>query len=310
MLKVTSGKVRESGDLSNISLNTGTPISSGAGSGAIPRAAFYAGDYYGGGQNNDNMVAWRLDATGKALLSPAFNDYPNFFHLTQKFGGGDFVIRPQDGLLVTSTAVDNTTNTLFNHFMTDGFNPSGPAATSININTQIPVSSNSAVQIAGVGGVTRLYCVASTSATLYRLDDYDTSSPVAVRVGTLPTGTSIKYDDLSEGISSSVTSLGVKGIVYEDTNGLADHTVGGTGSNVGGTLFALLVDGSGNLVDSFPVKDDGTFILGGATANTSYTVVLSTSSGSLGGRRLRLIYPMGGSTPVNSSARARAVMAL
>jgi hypothetical protein len=279
--------------LSNIPYNTGSPNSSSAGSGAFPRAAYYAGDYYGGGQNNDNVVAWRLDSTGKALRSPAFNDYPNFFHRTQKFGGGDFVIRPQDGLLVTSTAVDNTTNTLFNQFMTDGFNSGGPAATSININTQIPVSSNSAVQIAGVGGVTRLYGVASTSATLYRLDNYDTSTPVAVRVGTLPTGSSLKYDDLSEGISSSVTSLGVKGIVYEDTNGLADNTVGGTGSNVGGTLFALLVDGSGNLVDSFPVKEDGTFILGGATANTSYTVVLSTSLGSLGGAAPTADLPQG-----------------
>ena len=91
------------------------------------------------------------------------------------------------------------------------------------------------------------------------------------------------YSDLSEGISSSVTSLGVKGIVYEDTNGLMNSTVDGIGSNAGGTLFAMLVDGAGHLVDSFAVKEDGTFILGGATANTSYTVVLSTSSGSLGG---------------------------
>jgi hypothetical protein len=270
-------------NLSNIPFNTGSPNSSSAGAGAFPRAAYYAGDYYGGGQSNDNMVAWRLDTTGKALKTPAFNDYPNFFHLTQKFGGGDFVIRPQDGLLVTSTAVDNTTNTVFNQFMTDGFNPSGPAARSVNINGQIPVSSNSAVQIAGVGGVTRMYGVSSIGAALHRLDNYDTTSPVAVRVGTLPTGSSVKYDDLSEGISSSVTSLGVKGIVYEDTNGLADNTVNGTGSNVGGTLFAMLVDAAGNLVDSFPVKDDGTFILGGASTNTAYTVVLSTSYGSLGG---------------------------
>ena len=64
----------------------------------------------------------------------------------------------------------------------------------------------------------------------------------------------------------------MKGIVYEDMNGLTNSTVDGTGSNAGGTLFAMLVDGAGNLVDSFPVKDDGTFILGGAAANTTYTV--------------------------------------
>lgn len=280
-------------NLSNIPFNTGTPNSSAAGSGAFPRAAYYAGDYYGGGQNNDNVVAWHLDSTGKALLTPKFTDYPNFFHLTQKFGGGDFVIRPQDGLLVTSTAVNNTANTLYNQFMTNGFNPNGSAATSVNIDSKIPVSSNSAIQIAGVGGVTRLYGVAANSATVYRLDDYDTSSPKVVKVGNLPTSSGTGYDDLSEGISSSVTSLGVKGIVYEDANGLTNSTVDGIGTNTGGTLFALLVDGAGNLVDSFPVKDDGTFILGGATANTSYTVVLSTTYGSLGSTAPPAALPQG-----------------
>jgi hypothetical protein len=270
-------------NLSNIPFNTGTPNSSSAGAGAFPRAAYYAGDYYGGGQSNDNMVAWRLDTTGKALKSPAFNDYPNFFHLTQKFGGGDFVIRPQDGFLVTSTSLNNTTNTLFTQFMTNGFNPSGTAAATVNIDAQIPSASNSAIQIAGVGGVTRMYGVAANSAKVYRLDNYDTASPVAVTVGNLPTASGTAYDDLSEGISSSVLSLGVKGIVYEDPDGLNNSTVDGIGTNVGGTLFAMLVDGAGNMVESFPVKDDGTFILGGAAANTAYTVVLSTSAGSLGG---------------------------
>jgi len=270
-------------NLSNIPFNTGTPNSSAAGSGAFPRAAYYAGDYYGGGQNNDNMVAWRLNTAGTGLKTPAFNDYPNFFHMTQTFGGGDFVIRPQDGFLVTSTAVGNTTNTLFTQYMTNGFNPTGPAATSVVIDGKIPRASEGALQIAGVGGVTRMYGLSSSGATICRLDDYDTLVPATVKVGNLPKGTGILYDDLSEGISSSVLSLGVKGIVYEDTNGLTNSTVDGIGSNVGGTLFALLVDGAGNLVDSFPVKDDGTFILAGAAANTAYTVVLSTTSGSLGG---------------------------
>ena len=48
-------------------------------------------------------------------------------------------------------------------------------------------------------------------------------------------------------------------------NGLNDGILNGTGTNAGGTLYAMLVDPSGNLVDSFPVKSDGTFILGGAT---------------------------------------------
>ncbi|MCX6858481.1 MAG: GEVED domain-containing protein, partial [Verrucomicrobia bacterium] len=279
--KTWSSQAVTGSNLSNIPLNTGSPISSGADSGAFPRAAYYAGDYYTGGQRNSNMVAWRLNSAGTGLMTPAFNEYSNFFHLTQTFGGGDFVIRPQDGFLVTSTAVNDNTTTLFTQFMSAGFNPSGAPAASVVIDAQIPRSAAGGVQIAGVGGVTRMYAVGSTNAKVYRLDNYDTNAPVAVTVGNLPSATN--YPDLSEGISSSVLSLGVKGIVYEDTNGLTNSTVDGIGSNAGGTLFAMLVDGAGNLVDSFPVKDDGTFILGGAAANTAYTVVISTSSGSLGG---------------------------
>ena len=279
--KTWSSQAVTGSTLTNIPLNTGTPNSSGAGAGAFPRAAYYAGDYYTGGQRNDNMVAWRLNSAGTGLKTPAFNDYPNFFHLTQTFGGGDFVIRPHDGFLVTSTAVNDNTTTLFTQFMSVGFNPSGAPAASVVIDGKIPASAAGGVQIAGVGGVTRMYAVGSVNARVYRLDNYDTNAPVAVSVGNLPP--SPMYPDLSEGISSSVTSLGVKGIVYEDTNGLMNGTVDGIGSNAGGTLFAMLVDSAGNLVDSFPVKEDGTFILGGAAANTSYTVVLSTSFGSLGG---------------------------
>gem|GEM_PF-695905 len=262
----------------NVAFNTGSPVSGSASSGAFPRAAFYNGEYYAGGQLSNNVAVWHLNSAGLGLTSPAFNDYTNFFHRSQTFNGGDFVIRPQDGLLVTSTVISNA-NTLFNQFIDDGMNASGPAATTASVDSQIPYSSNSSVQIAGVGGVSRLYALGATGTNIYRIDRYDTSSPNAVKVGPLPTAS---YTDLSEGISSSVTSLGVKGIVYYDPNGLADGIISGTGTNASGQLFAMLVDASGNLVDSFPVKSDGTFILGGATANTTYKVVLSTSYGSLG----------------------------
>jgi hypothetical protein len=262
----------------NVPLNTGSPVAGSASSGAFPRAAFYNGEYYAGGQLSNNVAVWHLNSAGLGLNSPAFNDYTNFFHQSQTFNGGDFVIRPQDGLLVTSTVINNA-NTLFNQFIDDGINASGPAATTTSVDVQIPYSSNSSVQIAGVGGVSRLYALGSTGSNIYRIDNYDTASPNAVKVGPLPTAS---YTDLSEGISSSVTSLGVKGIVYYDVNGLSDGIINGTGTNASGQLYAMLVDASGNLVDSFPVKSDGTFILGGATANTSYKVVLSTSYGSLG----------------------------
>ncbi|WP_377162888.1 putative Ig domain-containing protein [Prosthecobacter fluviatilis] len=273
----------------NVPLNTGSPVSGSASSGAFPRAAFYNGEYYAGGQLSNNVAVWHLNSTGLGLTSPAFNDYTNFFHLSQTFNGGDFVIRPQDGLLVTSTVISNA-NTLFNQFIDDGMNASGPAAKTASVDSQIPYSSNSSVQIAGVGGVSRLYALGSAGTNIYRIDSYDTTSPKAVKVGPLPTAS---YTDLSEGISSSVTSLGVKGIVYNDPNGLSDGIISGTGTNASGTLYAMLVDTSGNLVDSFPVKSDGTFILGGASANTSYRVVLSTSYGSLGSTAPAAAMPTG-----------------
>ncbi|HCN75989.1 MAG TPA: hypothetical protein DIT13_02195, partial [Verrucomicrobiales bacterium] len=264
--------------LSNIPFNTGMPTSASAGSGAFPRAAFYDGEYYAGGQLNNNLAIWRLNSSGLGLKTPAISDYPDFFHLPLTFNGGDFVIRPQDALLVTSTVISSSNN-LLTQFLADGFNPSGPAAAVVDINPQIPYGTHSSIQIAGVGGVTRMYALGSQGSTVFRIDQYDTATPAAVRVGPLPNAT---YADLSEGISTSVTSLGVKGIIYHDTNGLSDGRLNGTGTNAGGALFALLVDLSGNLVDAFPVKSDGTFILGGASSNTTYRVVLSTTYGSLG----------------------------
>jgi len=264
--------------MTNVPLNTGSPVSATASSGAFPRAAFYNGEYYAGGQLSNNVAVWHLNSNGLGLNTPNFTDYTTFFHISQTFNGGDFVIRPQDGLLVTSTVV-NSANTLFTQFYSNGINPSGPAASTSNIDAGIPYASNNSVQIAGVGGVSRLYALGSGGSTVFRIDNYATASPTAVTVGPLPTAS---YPDLSEGMSSSVTSLGVKGIVYNDPNGLADGILSGTGTNTSGQLYAMLVDASGNLVDSFPVKSDGTFILGGASANTTYQVVLSTSYGSLG----------------------------
>lgn len=126
------------------------------------------------------MAVWHLNSAGLGLNSPAFNDYTNFFHLSQTFNGGDFVIRPQDGLLVTSTVISSD-NTLFNQFfIDDGMNASGPAATTASVDSQIPYSSNSSVQIAGVGGVSRLYALGATGTNIYRIDNYDTTSPKAV----------------------------------------------------------------------------------------------------------------------------------
>ncbi len=54
------------------------------------------------------------------------------------------------------------------------------------------------------------------------------------------------------------TSVAVSGNVYNDTNGLTDNTVNGTGTNAGG-LFANLLDANGNVVSSVAVAATGTY---------------------------------------------------
>ncbi|HPN01568.1 MAG TPA: SdrD B-like domain-containing protein [Methylotenera sp.] len=71
----------------------------------------------------------------------------------------------------------------------------------------------------------------------------------------------------------------VSGTVFNDTNGLNDTFVNGTGTNAGsGTLTAYLVRG-GLVVSSNTVAVNGTFSLAAAANTTGYTVVLSNTAG-------------------------------
>ncbi len=73
----------------------------------------------------------------------------------------------------------------------------------------------------------------------------------------------------------------VSGNVYNDVNGLTDGIVNGTGTNVGGTLYANLVDASNKVVSSVAVGSGGTYSFSAISAGT-YTMVLSTTLGTQG----------------------------
>jgi PKD domain len=80
-------------------------------------------------------------------------------------------------------------------------------------------------------------------------------------------------------ISVSMNStVDVSGNVFVDANGLSDNTVNGTGTNVGNTLYANLVDTSGKVVAAVAVAANGTYIFNGISAG-NYTIVLSTTQG-------------------------------
>jgi hypothetical protein len=93
------------------------------------------------------------------------------------------------------------------------------------------------------------------------------------------------YEDLSPAdIEITVSDLIVSGTVYADEDGLQDGNVDGDGvSSVGGSqLYAYLVNGSGNVEEKYSVLSNGSYSLANANSSTSYSVVISTTSVSVG----------------------------
>ena len=115
---------------------------------------------------------------------------------------------------------------------------------------------------------------AATAAEIYDWDD-DTYYPQDSDFDN-------DMDLVSTGALAYASSLIITGNVFDDANGLTDSTVNGTGTDAGGPLFAILVDGRNDVVDCVPVSPSGVFILGGAAASTTYTVLLSTTSETAG----------------------------
>ena len=77
----------------------------------------------------------------------------------------------------------------------------------------------------------------------------------------------------------NVTPLAIAGTVVIDGNGFSDNTVGGTGTNAGGTLFAALYDNTtGQVVDVVSVNPDGTYNFTGAISSTNYSIYLTTTA--------------------------------
>ncbi|MEI6605402.1 MAG: SdrD B-like domain-containing protein, partial [Verrucomicrobiota bacterium] len=83
------------------------------------------------------------------------------------------------------------------------------------------------------------------------------------------------------------------GNVYDDANGLTDSTVNGGGTNVGGTLYANLIDDTNKVLQAVAVAADGSYVFGSVAPNTSYTIVLSTTQGSAGASAPTATLPTG-----------------
>ena len=75
---------------------------------------------------------------------------------------------------------------------------------------------------------------------------------------------------------------GIYGNVYDDANGLTNSIVDGTPTNIGGALYANLVNAAGNVVGIMPIAADGSYGFPSVIGNASYTVVLSIIYGTIG----------------------------
>jgi uncharacterized repeat protein (TIGR01451 family) len=74
----------------------------------------------------------------------------------------------------------------------------------------------------------------------------------------------------------------VSGTVYNDVTGLSDNTVNGTGTNISGSLYAVLYDKtSGTVRDVVAVNTDGTYTLSAETG-VNYSVYLSSTLATIG----------------------------
>ncbi|RYD18594.1 MAG: DUF11 domain-containing protein, partial [Verrucomicrobiaceae bacterium] len=81
-------------------------------------------------------------------------------------------------------------------------------------------------------------------------------------------------------VNFPISPVMVTGNVYSDANGLTDGIVNGTGTNIGNTLYANIVSG-GVVQQVYRIDSDGTYRFINIPGNTNYTVVLSTTRGTV-----------------------------
>ncbi|MCE9518315.1 MAG: hypothetical protein K8R87_01910, partial [Verrucomicrobia bacterium] len=93
-------------------------------------------------------------------------------------------------------------------------------------------------------------------------------------------------------VNMPFTAVSLSGNVYNDANGLIDYIVNGSGTNIGGTLYANLVSG-GNVSQVVAIQNDGSYSFSTVVPNTSYTVVLSTTQGTVGNSAPTAALPSG-----------------
>jgi len=106
---------------------------------------------------------------------------------------------------------------------------------------------------------------------------------------TAPTGISDAVTTNNTSTANTVLLNSISGTVYNDTNGLTDNTVNGTGTNAGGTLNAILYDiTTGSVASVTSVASGGTYTLSG-TSGDNFKIYITTNTATVGQTAIPII---------------------
>ena len=190
-------------------------------------------------------------------------------------------------MAINDFAYDNTTNQLIALVNPTG---GGSANKLVRLNPATGgVSYGASVRGSGITGETSGYGAQFTSATglLYvfanDLGKFYQIDPATGTATFLSSSTPASNNDGASCPSAVLSYLiSIRGTVFNDADGLTDNTVNGTGTNVNGTINAILYNNTTNQVAAItPVNTDGTFSFGGAPGNT-YTTYITTQTAMVG----------------------------
>jgi hypothetical protein len=164
-------------------ITSATLTATDVGSGWVPRATYYNGNYYAGLQNSDTFLVMPITGTTTKSYS-SITSYANWDHASfSVMGGGDFVIGTNN--VIYGSTVGTNANFFFRQQLSNATNVAGGASwTNYNVDASLPFATQGAIQVAGLGQSTNLYVISSSGKNVYKVTNFDgSSSPTFSQVG-------------------------------------------------------------------------------------------------------------------------------
>jgi len=239
-----------------------------------------SGSYNVGDVGNGYLYLYTNGATTfyKIDINPASPTYLQSA-TTVTFSGGsttlnvaDWAYNPATSLITSLVNAGSSTNPLkiVTVNPTTGVVAYSAAAVTGSITSE--TGSFGAVYIDGNG---LLYAFSNNTGKIYSIN---LTSRVATEISTAPTATN------NDGAScpTAVLAYTIQGSVYDDQNGLTDGFIGSTGTNAGGTLYAVLYNKTtGKVDDTSSVASNGQYFLA-ATPGSDFDIYLTTTIPTIG----------------------------